>query len=86
MRTLLEITFVDITAVVTDSVGYIEGKVVATFLGGHLEQLHVLLLGEMLLKVHMQSRSAGEVLDVGGTVQAELVEYRQRGVLDNIEI
>ena len=83
---LLEVALVDVAAVVADGVGNVEGEVVAAFLGGHLEQLHVLLLGEVLLEVAMQRRAAGEVLDVGGPVEAELVEDGQALVLDDIEV
>ena len=38
-------------AVVADGVRYVEGEIVAAFLGGHLEQLAVLLLREVLLEV-----------------------------------
>ena len=35
--TLFQIPLVDVAAVVTDGVGYIEGEIVATFGGGHVE-------------------------------------------------
>ena len=83
---LLEVALVNVATVVADGVGDIEGEVVAPFLGGHFEQLAVLLLSEVLLEVAMQRRAAGEVLDVGGAVQTELVEHRERGVLDDVEV
>ena len=38
----MQIPFVDVTAVVADGVGDVEGEVVAAFLRGHAEQLAVL--------------------------------------------
>ena len=86
MGALLEVAFVDVAAVVADGVGNVEGEIVAAFLGGHLQQLHVLLLRQVLLEVAMQGRAAGEVLDVGGAMEAELVEHGERGVLDDVEV
>ena len=82
----LEVAFVNVTTVVADGVGDIEGEVVATLFGSHLEQLHVLLLGEVLLKVAVPRRTAGKVLDVGGAMQAEFVEHGERLVLDDVEV
>ena len=47
---LLQIALVDMAAVVADGVGDVEGEVVTTFLGSHLQQLHVLILREVLDK------------------------------------
>ena len=41
---LVEVTLVDVAAVVADGVGNVEGEVVAAFLRGHAEQLAVLRL------------------------------------------
>ena len=49
VRTLLQITFVDMTAVVTDCVRDVEGEVVATFTGGYAQQLAVLVFGKVFL-------------------------------------
>ena len=83
---LLEVALVDMAAVVADGVGNVEGEVVAAFLGGHLEQLQVLLLREVFLEVAVECRATGEVLDVVLAVEAELVEHGERLVLDDIEV
>ena len=84
--TLLEVALVDVAAVVTYGIGDVEGEVVAAFLGGDLQQVQVLLLGEVLVEVHVQGRASGEVLDIGGAVQLELVDDAERVVFNNIEI
>ena len=76
-RTLVQVTFVDVTAVVADGVGNVEGEVVTAFLCGYAEQLAVLCLGEMLFQVGVQCRTTGEVRNVAGTVQTELVDEVQ---------
>ena len=83
---LLEVALVDVAAVVADGVGDVEGEVVATLLGSHLQQLHVLLLGEVFLKVAVECGAAGEVLDVVFAMEAELVQNGERLVLDDVEV
>ena len=70
----MQVTLVDVTTVVADSVRNVEREVVATFLCSHLQQLCILLLGEVLLQVHVEGRATGEVLDVGCAMQLELVD------------
>ena len=55
LRTFVEVAFVNVSAVVADSVGDIEGEIVTTFLSRYAEQLAVLCLREMLLQVGVQS-------------------------------
>ena len=75
MRALLQIALVDMTAVVADRVGDIEGEVVTSFDSRYAEQLAVLRLAEVLLEVTVQRRTTGEVLDVLTSVETETVEY-----------
>ena len=86
VRALLQITLVNMAAVVADGVRDIEGEIVAAFLGCDLQQMQVLILGEMLLEVHVEGRATREVLDVGSAMQLELVEDGQRVVLYDIEV
>ena len=44
VRTLLEIALVNMTAIVADSVGDVEGEVVTSFLCSHLQKVSILLL------------------------------------------
>ena len=44
MRTFLEVTLVDVSAVVADCIRDIECEVVASFLGSHAQQLAILCL------------------------------------------
>ena len=83
---LLQITLVDITAVVANGIGDIEGEVVATLLGSHLQQMHVLLLGEVLLQIHVQGRATRQMLNIGRAMQLELVDDGQRVILNHVEI
>ena len=53
MRTLLEITLVNISAVIAEGIRHIECEVVATLLCSHLQKLAILLFGEMLLQIHV---------------------------------
>ena len=84
--TFMEIALVDMATVVANGVGDIEGKVVASFLGSHAEQLAVLGLGEMFLEVGVQCGSTGEVRDVALPVKTELVDQIQRIVLHAVEV
>ena len=86
VRALLEVALVDIAAVVADGVGDVEGEVVASLLGCHLQQMQILLLGEVFLKVHVEGGATGKVLDVGSTMELELVDDGQRVVFNHIEI
>ena len=44
VRALLQIALVDMATVVADGIGDVEGKVVTTLLGCHLQQMQILLL------------------------------------------
>ena len=74
------------TAVVADGVGDVEGEIVAAFLGSHLQQMLVLLFGEVLLEVHVEGGTTREMLDVRSAMELELVEDGQRVVFDHVEI
>ena len=50
----LEVTFVDMAAVVADRIGNVEGEIVAALLRGYAQQLAVLLLAQVLFEVHVQ--------------------------------
>lgn len=69
----LQVAFVDMTAFVADSVGNVEGKVIATFGSCNAQELAVLLLGEVLFEVHVKSRTASEVADIMTAMETELV-------------
>ena len=86
VRAFLQVALVDMATVVADGVGDVEREVVATFLSGDLQQVQVLLLGEVLVKVHVQGRATGEVLDVGSAMQLELVDDGEGVVLNDIEV
>ena len=83
---LLEVALVDGATLVADGVRNVEREVVATLLGGHLQELQILLLRQVFVKVHVQGGTTGEVLDIGTAVQLELVDDRQRVVLDDVEV
>ena len=82
----LEVTLVDMSTVVADGVGDVEGEIVAAFAGGHSEELAVLVLAEVFLQVAVQRRAAGQVFDVLFAVQAELVQYVGVRVFHDVEI
>ena len=86
MRALMEIALVDGSAVVANGVWNVERKIITTFLGCHLEQLAILLLGEVLLKIHVEGRTACEVLNIWCTMELELLYDICVGVLNYIEI
>lgn len=73
-------------AIVADRIGDVESEVVATFLGGHAEQLAVLGLGEMFLEVGVKGGTACEVRYVAAAVEPELVDEVQRVVFHYVEI
>ena len=86
MRALLEIALVDVAAVIADGVRHIEGEIVATLLGCHLQKLAILLLGQVLLQVHVQGRTACKMLDIRGAMELELLDDVCIRVLHDIEI
>ena len=73
MRALLEVTLVDMTAVVTNRVGDIEGEVVTSFDRRYAEELAVLLLAEVFLEVAVECRTTREVLNVLTSVETEAI-------------
>ena len=75
LRTLVQIALINMSALVAHGIGDVEREVVATLLGSHLQQLQLLLLGQVLLKVHVQGRTTSEVLDIWCAMQFELVKY-----------
>ena len=83
--TFLEESLVDMSAVVTDSVWNVECKVVASLFRSHSQQLSVLCLRQVLVEVHVQSRSAGQMFDIWRAMHLELVDDIQRVVLHHIE-
>ena len=86
MRTLFEIALIYSATVIADSVGHVEREVVAAFTGCHLEQLAILPFGEVLLKIHVESRTACEMLNIGSAMELEFLYDVGVGILDNIEI
>ena len=54
IRTFLQITLVNMSAVVADGIRDVKGKIVAAFASGYAEQLSVLFLAQMLLEVAVQ--------------------------------
>ena len=86
VRTLMQVALVDGSTLVAHGVGNIEREVVTAFLCCHLQQLQVLLFRQVFLQVHVQGRATRQVLDVGSTVELELVDNGERVVLDHIEV
>ena len=84
--TLLEVALVDVTAVVADRIRNVICEVVAALVSSDAEELTILLLRQMLVEVHVQCGAAGEVLDIGSTMELELVEDAQRVVFHHIEV
>ena len=86
MRTLLKVTLVNGATLITYRIRNIEGEIVAAFLRSYLQQVHVLLLRQVLVQVHVEGRAAGQVLNVWSAVQLELVDDGQRVVLYHVEV
>ena len=86
LRTDLKGVLADVPAVVADGVAAVECEVVRAVVSRRLEQLAVLVLGQMLGHVHMQGRSAVKMLDIFIAVQLELVDHRQGVVLRIVEV
>ena len=86
LRALVQIAFVDVSAVVADCIRDVEGEVVAALVCGHLEQLPVLLLAQMLVQIHVQRRTSREMLDVLAPVETELIDDVERVVLHDVEV
>jgi hypothetical protein len=51
---LMQIALVDMSAVVADSVGNIECKIVTSLLSSYLQKMEVLLLRQVLVQIHVQ--------------------------------
>ena len=83
---IMQEAFVDVPAIFTQGVRNVEREVVASFTGGNAEQLPVLCKTEMLVQIHVESRAAGEMLDVAAAVQAELLDDVRVGIFYDVEI
>mgnify|MGYP000997635702 CR=1 FL=1 len=83
---LREITLVDVSAVVAQCVGDVEGEVVAAFHSRYAEQVAVLGLREVLFEIAVQGAAAGEVVDVATPVEAELLDGIDVLVFYHIEV
>ena len=53
MRTLFQVSLVNMAAIVAHGIRNIEGEIIAAFLCSNVEKLAVLPLAQMLLKVHV---------------------------------
>ena len=85
-RTLLEVTLVNMAAIVADRIRNVICEIVAAFMSGDAKELTILLLRQMLVEVHVQRGAAGKVLDVGSAMELELVKDAQRVVFYYIEV
>ena len=54
MRALFQVSLVDMSTVVADGVGDVEGEVVTTLLCSDLQQVQILLFREVLVEVHVE--------------------------------
>ena len=86
LRTFLEVTLVDMSAVVAHCVRDVEREVVTAFFRCHAQQLAILILCEVFLEVAVQCRTAGEMLDITLAVEFELVENVSILILNDIEV
>ena len=86
LRTFLKIMLAYVSALVADCVRDIECKIVTSFLGGNFQELAVLRLREMLLKIEMKGRATCKMLDILASMKAHLVYNVQRFVFNNVEI
>ena len=77
VRTLLQVALVDMTTLVTYRIGDVEGEIVTAFLGSNLQQMGVLLLREVLLEIHVESRATRQVLNIWCAMQLELIDDSQ---------
>ena len=75
MRALLQISLVDMSTVVADGVGDVEGEVVTPLLCSNLQQVQILLFREVLVEVHVECRTTSEVFDIWCAMQFELIKY-----------
>jgi hypothetical protein len=66
--TLFQVPLVNVATVVAYSIGYIEGKVVATLGRSHTQQLPILLFRQMFIQVEVQGTTTCQMLYVGSAV------------------
>ena len=85
-RTLLKVMLANMAAFVAYRVRNVECEIIASFLSGNTEELAVLGLCKMLLKIEMQCRSTGKMLDIFTAMKTKFVDYVERLVFHNIEI
>ena len=82
----MQVSLIYMSAVIADSVRYVECKVVTSFLCGNFQQLFVLHLREVLLKVHVQSRATCEMLNIWRSVHLKLVDDIERLIFHYVEV
>ncbi len=86
LRTDLESVLADVPAIVADRVAAVECEVVGAVVGGGLQQLPVLVLGQVLSDVHVESRTSVKMLDIVIAMELELVDHREGVVLRVVEV
>ena len=86
VRTFGEISLVDVSAVVAQRVGDVEGEIVATLLCGYAKEMAILCLRQMLLEVAVERTSARKMVDVATTVESEFLDGVDVFVFHHIEI
>ena len=74
VRTLLQVTLINMTTIVTNSIGDIEGEIITTFLGSHFQQMQILLLRKMLIEIHVKGRATSQMLDIRCPMQLKLID------------
>lgn len=86
VRAFGEISLVDVSAVVAQRVGDVEGEIVATLLCSYAKEMTILCLREMLLKIAVERTSSREMVDIATTVETEFLDGVDVFIFHHIEI
>ena len=71
-RALMQVVLVNVTTIIAERVGNVEGEIVASLLCCHTQELTILGLAQMLIKIHVECITTREVLNKATTMKAEL--------------
>ena len=66
----------DMSTILTQGIGDIEGEVAASGLDGHIQQQKVLRLGQMLVQIDVAGRTAVQIAGEFAAMQLQLVQQQ----------
>ena len=83
---MLQLVLGNVAAIIADGIGNVEGEVVTAGGDGQLQQMSILILGEMLFQIAMECTAAIQIAGVYLTMETELVDDVGTLILHQVEV